>query len=318
MSEPKSRNLGLRAVDELFMSGEERLDLKREKVQDIPLDEIDDFPDHPFHVVNDDTMSLMVESVKEQGILVPAIARQKEDGRFELVSGHRRKMACKLAGLETMPVIVRELDRDTAIMIMVDSNLQREVILPSEKAFSYKMRLEAMKRQGKRTDLTSVPLAQKLNGKASRQILGDAVGESQDQIRRYIRLTELIKPLLDMVDEGRIALRPAVELSYLPTNEQETLLSVIESEQATPSTSQAQRIRQLSAENRLTNDSLYAILSETKPNQREKYSFHRERLSRFIPENLPEDKVESYVVEALEYYSKVREKRALVRKDDAR
>jgi len=297
------------------MTGEERADEKREKVTDISLSEIDDFPDHPFRVINDDAMSEMVESIKQQGVLVPAIARKKEDGRYELISGHRRKMACQLAGMETMPVIVRDLDRDAATLIMVDSNLQREVILPSEKAFSYKMRLEAMRRQGERTDLTSGPLVRKLE---SADILSEKVNESGRQIRRYIRLTELIKPILDMVDEGRIALRPAVELSYLPIEEQKILLSVMESELATPSTSQAQRIRQLSAEGHLTEDSVYAILSEEKPNQKEKYSFQRERLRRYIPDNLPENKVESYVIEALEYYSHVQQRKAASRKNGAR
>ena len=260
-------------------------------------------------------MSEMVESIKQQGVLVPAIARKKEDGRYELISGHRRKMACQLAGMETMPVIVRDLDRDTATLIMVDSNLQREVILPSEKAFSYKMRLEAMRRQGERTDLTSGPLVRKLE---SADILSEKVNESGRQIRRYIRLTELIKPVLDMVDEGKIALRPAVELSHLPIEEQKILLSVMESEMATPSTSQAQRIRQLSAEGHLTEDSVYAILSEEKPNQKEKYSFQRERLRRYIPDNLPENKVEGYVIEALEYYSHVQQRKAASRKNGAR
>ncbi len=269
MSSLRDRNLGLRAVDELFMTGAERMDAQREKVHDIPLSEIDPFPDHPFRVVNDESMQEMVESVKQQGILVPAIARQKEDGRYELISGHRRKMACELAGLETMPILVRDLDRDAATLIMVDSNLQREVILPSEKAFSYKMRLEAMKRQGERTDLTSSPLGMKSESRQSLDELGEKVGESRNQIHRYIRLTELIKPILDMVDDGRIALRPAVEISYLPEEQQRILYDAMEAEQATPSTSQAQKIRQLYNEGHLTADSLYVILSEEKPNQRE-------------------------------------------------
>ena len=315
MSSLRERSLGLRAVDELFMTGEERIDEKREKVYDVSLSEIDDFPDHPFRVVNDDAMSEMVESVKQQGILVPAIARKKEDGRYELISGHRRKMACQLAGMETMPVIVRDIDRDTATLIMVDSNLQREVILPSEKAFSYKMRLEAIKRQGKRSDLTSCPLGTKLR---SDEELSENVPDSARQIQRYIRLTELIKPILDMVDEGKIAMRPAVEISYLPKEEQEILFSVMDSELATPSLSQAQRIRQLSAEGHLTEDSVYVILSEQKPNQKEKYSFQRERLRRYIPDNLPENKVEGYVIEALEYYAQVQQRKAAARKNGAR
>jgi len=315
LSSLRERSLGLRTVDELFMTGEERADEKREKVTDISLSEIDDFPDHPFRVINDDAMSEMVESIKQQGVLVPAIARKKEDGRYELISGHRRKMACQLAGMDTMPVIVRDLDRDAATLIMVDSNLQREVILPSEKGFSYKMRLEALKHQGKRADSTSCPVGTKLRSDSE---LSETVPDSARQIQRYIRLTELIKSVLDMVDEGRIALRPAVELSYLPMEEQKILLSVMESEMATPSTSQAQRIRQLSAEEHLTEDSVYAILSEEKPNQKEKYSFQRERLRRYIPDNLPENKVEGYVIEALEYYSHVQQRKAASRKNGAR
>lgn len=314
MSSLRDRNLGLRAVDELFMTGEERMDAQREKVHDIPLSEIDPFPDHPFRVVNDESMQEMVESVKQQGILVPAIARKKEDGRYELISGHRRKMACELAGLDTIPVLVRDLDRDAATLIMVDSNLQREVILPSEKAFSYKMRLEAMKRQGERADLTSRPVGEKL----SVEQLGDIVGDSSRQIHRYIRLTELIKPILDMVDDGRIALRPAVEISYLPEEQQRILYDAMEAEQATPSTSQAQKIRQLYNEGHLTADSLYVILSEEKPNQREKYSFQKERIGRYIPEGLPENKVESYIIEALEYYARVQQRKANARKNGAR
>ena len=318
MSTLRERNLGLRAVDELFMTGEEREDAQREKVMDIPLPEIDDFPDHPFRVVNDEAMQEMVESVKSQGILVPAIARKKEDGRYELISGHRRKLACQLAGRETMPVIVRELDRDAATLIMVDSNLQREVILPSEKAFSYKMRLEAMKRQGQRVDLTSTPVGQKLENRVSVQILGEQVGESKNQIQRYIRLTELIPPILQMVDDGKIALRPAVELSYLPRDEQQILYAAIEAEQATPSLAQAQRLRQFSSDGRLDENSAYAILSEEKPNQREKYSFQRERLRKYIPDSLPESKVEGYVIEALEYYARVQQRKEAARKNGAR
>ena len=316
MSNHRDRNLGLTAVDELFMTGEERLDAQREKVQDISLLEIDSFPDHPFRVINDEAMQEMVESVKQHGILVPAIVRHKEDGRYELVSGHRRKMACELAGLETMPVIVRELDRDSATLIMVDSNLQREVILPSEKAFSYKMRLEAMKRQAGRPKKENVcPVGANYRSDAE---LAENVPDSARQIQRYIRLTELIKPILDMVDDGRMALRPAVEISYLPEEQQHILLDAMEAEQATPSTSQAQRIRQLYNDGHLTADSLYVILSETKPNQKEKYSFQRDRISKYIPEGLPDSKVESYVIEALEYYARAQQRKAAARKNGAR
>lgn len=298
------------------MTGEERIDAQREKVHDIPLSEIDPFPDHPFRVVNDESMQEMVESVKQQGILVPAIARQKEDGRYELISGHRRKMACELAGLETMPVLVRNLDRDAATLIMVDSNLQREVILPSEKAFSYKMRLEALKRQAGRPKKENVcPVGTNFRSDTE---LSESVPDSARQIQRYIRLTELIKPILDMVDDGRIALRPAVEISYLPEEQQMILFDAMEAEQATPSTSQAQKIRQLYNEGHLTADSLYVILSEEKPNQREKYSFQKERIGRYIPEGLPDNKVESYIIEALEYYARVQQRKANARKNGAR
>lgn len=318
MSSLRDRNLGLRAVDELFMTSEERMDAQREKVHDIPLSEIDPFPDHPFRVVNDESMQEMVESVKQQGILVPAIARQKEDGRYELISGHRRKMACELAGLETMPVLVRNLDRDAATLIMVDSNLQREVILPSEKAFSYKMRLEAMKRQAGRPSSNYSPVGNNLDAATSSAEFAAQIGESKNSIFRYIRLTELIKPILDMVDDGRIALRPAVEISYLPEEQQRILYDAMEAEQATPSTSQAQKIRQLYNEGHLTADSLYVILSEEKPNQREKYSFQKERIGRYIPEGLPDNKVESYIIEALEYYARVQQRKANARKNGAR
>ncbi len=228
-------------------------------------------------------------------------------------------MACELAGLETMPILVRDLDRDAATLIMVDSNLQREVILPSEKAFSYKMRLEAMKRQaGRPRKDNASPVATNFSAGRSDTELGDIVGESKDQIRRYIRLTELIKPILDMVDDGRIALRPAVEISYLPEEQQRILFDAMEAEQATPSTSQAQKIRQLYNEGHLTADSLYVILSEEKPNQREKYSFQKERIGRYIPEGLPDNKVESYIIEALEYYARVQQRKANARKNGAR
>lgn len=315
MSGLRDQNIDPQTINNSIKTEEERSDCQWEQVMDIPLSEIDDFPDHPFRVENNEAMQEMAESVKRQGILIPAIARKKEDGRYELISGHRRKMACQLAGLDTMPVIVRDLDRDAATLIMVDSNLQREVVLPSEKAFSYKMRLEAMKRQGQRTDLALCPVGTKYRSDIA---LSENVPDSARQIHRYIRLTELIKPILGMVDEGRMALRPAVEVSYLPTKEQQILLSVMDSELATPSTSQAQRIRQLSDNGHLTEDSLYAILSEEKPNQREKYSFQREHLRRFIPENLPENKVKSYVIEALEHYARVQQRKAASRKNDAR
>lgn len=239
------KSIKLTSLDDLFSTEESRAEAEKERVQEIPIAEIDDFPDHPFHVDIDDAMREMAESVKRFGILSPAVVRQKEDGRYELISGHRRKKACELAGIDKMPVIVRNMDRDEAIIFMVDSNLQRERLLPSEKAFSYKMKLDAMKRQGARMDLTSVPMGQKL-GKTSREILAGASPDSNTQIQRYIRLTELIPDLLQMVDEGKIAFRPAVELSYLTKEEQISLYEAMESEDCTPSLAQAIKIKKFS------------------------------------------------------------------------
>ncbi len=298
MAESK-RSIKLTSLDDLFSTEESRAEAEKERVQDIPIAEIDDFPDHPFHVDMDDAMSEMVESVKRFGVLSPAVARQKEDGRYELISGHRRKKACELAGIDKMPVIVRNMDSDEAIIFMVDSNLQRERLLPSEKAFSYKMKLDAMKRQGARTDLTSVPMAQKLT---SRELLAEKSGESQDQVRRYIRLTELTPDLLKMVDEGKIAFRPAVELSYLSKAEQASLLMTMESEVCTPSLAQAIKIKKFSQEGRLNDDVILSILSEEKPNQKEVYKLPKERLDKYFPKGTPSKKVEEIICKALELY----------------
>lgn len=298
MAESK-RSIKLTSLDDLFSTEESRAEAEKERVQDIPIAEIDDFPDHPFHVDMDDAMSEMVESVKRFGVLSPAVARQKEDGRYELISGHRRKKACELAGIDKMPVIVRNMDSDEAIIFMVDSNLQRERLLPSEKAFSYKMKLDAMKRQGARTDLTSVPMAQKLT---SRELLAEKSGESQDQVRRYIRLTELTPDLLKMVDEGKIAFRPAVELSYLSKAEQASLLMTMESEVCTPSLAQAIKIKKFSQEGRLNDDVILSILSEEKPNQKEVYKLPKERLDKYFPKGTPSEKVEEIICKALELY----------------
>lgn len=246
-------------------------------------------------------MSEMVESVKRFGVLSPAVARQKDDGRYELISGHRRKKACELAGIEKMPVIVRNMDRDEAIIFMVDSNLQRERLLPSEKAFSYKMRLEAMKRQGQRTDLTSSPLGTKLRSDTE---LAQRAGESRNQIQRYIRLTELIPDLLQMVDEGKIAFRPAVELSYLTKEEQASLHEAMESEDCTPSLAQAIKIKKFSQEGRLNGDVILSILSEEKPNQREVYRLPKERIDKYFPKGTPSEKIEEIICKALELYRK--------------
>ena len=293
------KSIKLTSLDDLFSTEESRTEAEKERVQDSPIAEIDGFPDHPFHVDMDDAMSEMVESVKRFGVLSPAVARQKEDGRYELISGHRRKKACELAGIEEMPVIVRNMDRDESIIFMVDSNLQRERLLPSEKAFSYKMKLDAMKRQGKRNDLTSVPMAQKLT---SRELLAEKSGESQDQVRRYIRLTELTPDLLKMVDEGKIAFRPAVELSYLSKEEQTSLLMTMESEVCTPSLAQAIKIKKFSQEGRLNDDVILSILSEEKPNQKEVYKLPKERLDKYFPKGTPSEKVEEIICKALELY----------------
>lgn len=283
------------------MDDKERAESKLPKIHEIPLSEIDEFPDHPFHVRLDEDMDQLVESIKERGIITPVTLRQKPDGRYEIVSGHRRTKACELAGLTTVKAEIKELSRDEAIILMVESNLQRTTILLSEKAFSYKMRLEAMNRQGQRTDLTSVPLGQKL-GKTSREVLADSSTDSNTQIQRYIRLTHLIPPLLDLVDSGKIAFRPAVELSYLTEEEQNSLLDSINSEQSTPSLAQASKMKEFSQNGRLNADVILSIMCEQKPNQKEKISFQSERLKPFIPKNFTAKQAEDYVIKALEYY----------------
>lgn len=297
----KQIDLGLTGLDELFMDDKERAESKLPKIHEIPLSEIDEFPNHPFHVRLDEDMDQLVESIKERGIITPVTLRQKPDGRYEIVSGHRRTKACELAGLTTVKAEIKELSRDEAIILMVESNLQRTTILPSEKAFSYKMRLEAMNRQGQRTDLTSVPLGQKL-GKTSREVLADSSTDSNTQIQRYIRLTHLIPPLLDLVDSGKIAFRPAVELSYLTEEEQNSLLDSINSEQSTPSLAQASKMKEFSQNGRLNADVILSIMCEQKPNQKEKISFQSERLKPFIPKNFTAKQAEDYVIKALEYY----------------
>ena len=297
----KQIDLGLTGLDELFMDDKERAESKLPNIHEIPLSEIDEFPDHPFHVRLDEDMDQLVESIKERGIITPVTLRQKPDGRYEIVSGHRRTKACELAGLTTVKAEIKELSRDEAIILMVESNLQRTTILLSEKAFSYKMRLEAMNRQGQRTDLTSVPLGQKL-GKTSREVLADSSTDSNTQIQRYIRLTHLIPPLLDLVDSGKIAFRPAVELSYLTEEEQNSLLDSVNSEQSTPSLAQASKMKEFSQNGRLNADVILSIMCEQKPNQKEKISFQSERLKPFIPKNFTAKQAEDYVIKALEYY----------------
>ena len=304
----KPIDLGLDNYEELFMNEQERKENRLPRIHHIPLTEIDEFPDHPFQVRMDEDMDQLVESIKERGVITPVTLRAKEDGRYETVSGHRRIKACELAGLETVPAEIKELTRDEAILLMVDSNLQRSYILPSEKAMAYKMRLEAMKRQGKRNDLTCVPVAHKLDAdeknKKSRAILGEAVGESQDQIRRYIRLTELAPNLLQMVDEGKIAMRPAVELSYLNEIEQNDLIAAIDEADATPSHAQAIKMRNFSKEGKLNPEVIESIMMEDKPNQRPKISFRYEEIKQYIPSNVSYEKTTAYVISALKYYQK--------------
>ena len=312
MSSGKPLDLGLKTVyDELFMDGKGREENQLPKIYNIPLTEIDDFPDHPYQVRMDEDMTQLVESIKERGIITPVTLRRKEDGRYEMVSGHRRKKACELAGLETVKAEVRDLTRDEAIVLMVESNLQRSTILPSEKAKAYKMRLEAMKRQGERTDLTSTPVAGKSRKAESADVLGAKVGESGDQVRRYIRLTELVPNLVNMVDEGRIALRPAVELSYLNQEEQENLLETISYEEATPSLAQAIKMKKFSQEGRLTPEVIDSIMTEEKPNQIEKFTMRADRLRQWIPKEVPQKQAEEYILKALEFYARYQEKQRL-------
>ena len=291
----------LTSVDDLFSTQESRDEAKLERVINLSPGEISDFPNHPFKVRMDEEMQQMAESVKEHGVLVPALVREKPGGGYEMVAGHRRKRAAELAELPEIPCIVRNLTDDEAIIVMVDSNLQREKILPSEKAFAYKMRLDAMKRQGQRTDLTSVPLAQKLTSRAE---LGKVVGESQDQVRRYIRLTYLLPEILDMVDDGKIALRPAVELSYLVEQEQHFLLDTMFSEDCTPSHAQAIKMRKFSQEGKLNPDVILSIMQEEKPNQKEQIKIPKERISRYFAPGTPAQKIEDTIIKALELYRK--------------
>lgn len=308
------KSIKLTSLDDLFSTEESRAEADKERIQDIPIAEIDDFPDHPFHVDIDDAMREMAESVKRFGVLSPAIARQKENGRYELISGHRRKKACELAGIDKMPVIVRNMDRDEAIIFMVDSNLQRERLLPSEKAFSYKMRLEAMKRKAGRPTLNNYsPVGNNLQEKPSSQELADIAGESKNQIFRYIRLTELIPDLLQMVDEGKIAFRPAVELSYLTKEEQASLHEAMESEDCTPSLAQAIKIKKFSQEGRLNDDVILSILSEEKPNQREVYRLPKDRIDKYFPKGTPSEKIEEIICKALELYRRRERSREMER-----
>ena len=300
----------LTKLDDLFTTQAQRDEEQLSKIRDIPLELIDDFPDHPFKVRDDEDMMQLVESVKERGVITPATVRQKEDGRYELVSGHRRKRACELAGFETLRSEIVDLNRDEATILMVESNFQRSEILPSEKAFAYKMRLEALSRQGKRTDLTSNPLGRKSDGKETAQIIGEQSGDSQTQVRRYIRLTNLVPELLEFVDEGRIKMRPAVELSYLDEDCQRDVVDEIDLNDATPSHDQTIRMRKLFNEGNLTTEAIHAVMSEEKPNQKEKIVLRGDRVKQLIPKNIPVSQTEDFVCKALEYYNKFLRNRA--------
>ena len=297
----------LTKLDDLFTTQAQRDEEQLSKIRDIPLELIDDFPDHPFKVRDDEDMMQLVESVKERGVITPATVRQKEDGRYELVSGHRRKRACELAGFETLRSEIVDLNRDEATILMVESNFQRSEILPSEKAFAYKMRLEAMKRQGERTDLTLSPVGTKLR---TADELAQECGDSRNQIHRYVRLTNLVPELLEFVDEGRIKMRPAVELSYFDEDCQRDVVDEIDLNDATPSHDQTIRMRKLFNEGNLTTEAIHAVMSEEKPNQKEKIVLRGDRVRQLIPKNIPVSQTEDFVCKALEHYNKFLRNRA--------
>lgn len=296
----------LTSLDSLFTTQEQRDEAKRDSVQDIPISQISDFPEHPFKVKQDEAMLEMAESVRQYGVLVPGLVRQLEDGSYQMVSGHRRKLASELAGRDTIPCIVRDLTDDEAVIIMVDSNLQRERVLPSEKAFAYKMKLDAMRRQGQRTDLTSTPVVEKLKGKdaLSSAIVGKTSGDSYEQVRRFIRLTNLIPEILDMVDDGRIAFRPAVELSYLAEQEQCALYDTMGREDCTPSLAQAIKMKAFSRDGKLTDAVILSIMEEEKPNQKEQFRIPKERISKYFKPATPARTMEDTIIKALDYYRK--------------
>lgn len=299
-----AKNIVLKSVDDIFQTEENRADAQRERVQEIPLDQLKPFKNHPFKVRDDQRMLDTVDSIREYGVLVPAIARPDPNGGYELISGHRRKRGCEMAGLQTMPVIIRDLDDDAAVLVMVDSNIQREELLPSERAFAYKMKLEALKHQGARSDLTSMQVAQKL----SVQKVGDDAGVSKDQVRRFIRLTELISELLDMVDERKLAFNPAVEVSYLKRDEQRMLLEAMDAEQTTPSLSQAQRLKKFSQEGRLTEEAMSAIMSEEKKSDMDKVTLRSDTLRRYFPKSYTPKQMEQTIIKLLDVWQKQRQK----------
>ena len=314
MARSRETKIELTAYDDLFQTDESREEAKLSKIRDIPISEIDEFPDHPFKVLMDEDMEQLVESIKRNGVMTPATVRLKEDGRYELISGHRRKKACELAGLETLKCEVKELTRDEAIIVMVESNLQRSVILPSEKAFACKMRLEAMTRQaGRPPKENASALATNLSKGRSDEELGELVGESKDQIRRYIRLTELVPEILQMVDERQIAFRPAVEISYLTEEQQYTLLEAMEYNDATPSLAQAIKMKKYNQDGKLTSEVIQSIMEEEKPNQKEKSAFRDERITKLIPKTVPRGQETDFVVKALEFYNRHLQRTRLTR-----
>ena len=303
-----AKKIELASVDDLFSTEEGRQDAKLEKIQEIPLSELHPFTNHPFKVKDDEAMMETADSIKQYGVLVPAIARPDPEGGYELVAGHRRHRASELAGKETMPVIVRDLDDDAATIIMVDSNLQRESLLPSERAFAYKMKLDAMKHQGERVDLTCSQVGNKLEGKKSSEILAEQVGQSKNQIFRYIRLTELISELMDMVDEKKIALNPAYELSFLKKEEQVDLLDAMDSEQATPSLSQAQRLKKYSQEGHLTLDMMRVIMGEEKKSDLDRVTFTSDTLWKYFPKSYTPQRMQETIIKLLEAWQKKRQR----------
>lgn len=301
------RNLNLTSYDDIFQTEESREDAQRERIMDLPLKDLHPFQNHPFKVVDDESMLETAESIRQHGVLVPAIARPRAEGGYELIAGHRRKRASELAGKETLPVIVRDLDNDEATIIMVDSNIQRENILPSERAFAYKLKLEALKHQGKRTDLTSSQLGTKLSRKRADQTLAEQMGESRNQVQRFIRLTELVNPILDMVDAKNMAFNPAVELSFLKPEEQHQLLDVMEMEQATPSLSQAQRLKKFSQDGKLTFDVMAAIMSEEKKGEIDKVTLAGDKLKKYFPKTYTPQQMEETIIKLLETWSRKRQ-----------
>ena len=300
-----AKNIVLKSVDDIFQTEENRADAQRERVQEIPLDQLKPFRNHPFKVRDDQRMLDTVDSIREYGVLVPAIARPDPEGGYELISGHRRKRGCEMAGLQTMPVIIRNLDDDAAVLVMVDSNIQREELLPSERAFAYKMKLEALKHQGARSDLTSSQLGTKLRAD---ELLAQQAGESRNQVQRFIRLTELISELLDMVDERKLAFNPAVEVSYLKRDEQRMLLEAMDAEQTTPSLSQAQRLKKFSQEGRLTEEAMSAIMSEEKKSEMDKVTLRSDTLYKYFPKSYTPKQMEQTIIRLLDVWQKQQQK----------